>query len=390
MTIDRRRFLEIGSLGGVMAAGASHFAFADILPTTFEAASAAEDRTVRLGGDGIGLTPVQYCTLTRQLLEEKPVVPDTYSLGGVVEELEGKFAQALGKERAIFMPTGTLANHLAVRKLAAGPSRVLVQEVAHLYQDEGDCAQTLSNLTLMPLAPGKASFTADDVQYVLDETKNARVLNRVSVISIESPVRHKNGQCFDPAELKKIVAIAKRENIKLHLDGARLFLQTAYTGEDIQDYVRPFDTVYISLYKYFNAGAGAILAGPSSVIDGMYHVRRMFGGGLLNVWQFALVAMHYFEGFNARYRQAVRTSEEWIANLKRDERFTIERVPQGTNLFQLRVRGSDPAVFRNRLAQDQILLAAPHENTFTIGVNETINRTTASQLSDAFARAVVA
>jgi len=78
------------------------------------------------------------------------------------------------------MPTGTLANHMAVRALAGGSSRVLVQEQSHFYLDEGDCAQTLSNLTLMPLAPGGATFTADDVQHVIDQTKGgAGRLSRV-------------------------------------------------------------------------------------------------------------------------------------------------------------------------------------------------------------------
>ena len=86
------------------------------------------------------------------------MTPDSYSLGGIVEELEAQCARLLGKERAIFMPTGTLANHMAVRALAGGSSRVIVQEQSHFYQDEGDCAQTLSNLTLMPLAPGRADL----------------------------------------------------------------------------------------------------------------------------------------------------------------------------------------------------------------------------------------
>ncbi len=77
-----------------------------------------------------------------------------------------------------------------------------------------------------------------------------------------------------------------------------MFLQAAYTGENVVDYAKPFDTVYVSLYKYFNAASGAILAGPRSVIDGMYHTRRMFGGGLNTVWPFALVALHYLDGFS--------------------------------------------------------------------------------------------
>src|SRR4029078_10368246 len=137
---------------------------------------------------------------------------------------------------------------------------------------------------------------------------------------------------------------------RLHLDGARLFLQAAYTGENIVDYVKPFDTVYVSLYKYFNAGSGAILPGPRDVIDGMYHGRRMFGGGLNTVWPFAVVALHYLDGFSQRYGSAVRVSEDWIKGLGQQEAFAIERIPFGTNLFRLRVRGADPAAFQKRLS----------------------------------------
>ena len=262
MNINRRRFLA--------AAGVPALAFGSIKTGAVGAADVI-DRTVRLSGDGIGHTPAQYAALLTRLLDEKAMTPDSYSLGGIVEELEDRCARLLGKERAIFMPTGTLANHMAVRALAGGSSRVLVQEDSHFYLDEGDCAQTLSNLTLMPLAPGKATFTADEVQHVLDQTKGARVLSRVSVIAVETPVRRRQGEHFDAAELAKIVAIARREGIRLHLDGARIFLQAAYTGENVVDYAKPFDTVYVSLYKYFNAASGAILAGPRSVIDGMYH-----------------------------------------------------------------------------------------------------------------------
>jgi threonine aldolase len=379
MNINRRRFLA--------AAGVPAFALGSIKTGAVGAAEVI-DRTVRLSGDGIGHTPAQYASLLTRLLDEKAMTPDSYSLGGIVEELEDRCARLLGKERAIFMPTGTLANHMAVRALAGGSSRVLVQEDSHFYLDEGDCAQTLSNLTLMPLAPGKATFTADEVQHVLDQTKGARVLSRVSVIAVETPVRRRQGEHFDAAELEKIVAIARREGIRLHLDGARIFLQAAYTGENVIDYAQPFDTVYVSLYKYFNAASGAILAGPRSVIDGMYHTRRMFGGGLNTVWPFALVALHYLDGFAERYSRAVSVSEEWMRGLQRHDAFAVERIASGTNLFRLRLRGTDPAAFQKRLAARGVLLTAPQGDAFLIGVNETLNRTTAAELTDAFARAL--
>ena len=379
--VDRRQFFRIGGLASGIAAGLPRVAFGD-------AVDDRGDRTVMLSGDGAGLTPAQYAGLLNQLVEANGFAPDSYSLGGIVEQLEGECARVLGKERAIFMPTGTLANHMAVRALAGGSSRVIVQEESHFYQDEGDCAQTLSALTLIPLAPGRATFGADDVQRVIDQTKAGRVVSRVSVVSIESPVRRKLGERFDPVELKKIVALARREGIRLHLDGARLFLQAAYTGESVADYARPFDTVYVSLYKYFNAASGAILAGPRELLDGMYHGRRMFGGGLNHVWPFALVARHYLDGFGDRYLRAVRTSEEWIRALGRHSGFTIDRVPSGTNLFRLRVSGTDPASFQRRLASARVMLAPPQNGAFVIGVNETLNRTSAADLAEAFVRAL--
>jgi threonine aldolase len=385
--LNRRRFMQIGGLSSA-GLGLEFPLVALPLAASDEGRAEPVERVVRLSGDGLGLSPSDYSRLLTWLIDEKGITPDSYSLGGIVEELETEFARALGKAQAIFMPTGTLANHMAVRALAGGPSRVIVQEESHLYQDEGDCAQTLSGLTLMPLARGQATFGADDVQRVIDQTKGARVVPRVSVISIETPVRRKVGERFDSNELQKIVALAKREGIRLHLDGARLFLQAAYTGENIVETVRPFDTVYVSLYKYFNAASGAILAGPRELLHDMYHVRRMFGGGLATVWPFAAVAQHYLTGFSERFSRAVRTSEDLIRDLSGHDGLTIERIASGTNLFRLRLKAGDADAFQKRLAARGVRLSQPQGGTFIIGVNETINRMTASELSDAFGRAL--
>ena len=154
-TINRRRFLELGGIGATAVTGTAGFAFGAPAAATWTGVE-PDAGPVRLVGDGVGLDTAQYTRLLARLTEQKAIAPDTYSQGGVIEELEAHCARVLGKERAIFMPTGTLANHVAIRALAAGPSRVIVQEQSHLYNDEGDCAQTLSNLALMPLAPGRA------------------------------------------------------------------------------------------------------------------------------------------------------------------------------------------------------------------------------------------
>jgi len=383
MSLNRRRFVQLGGLG------ATALGLAPLSAHGQQAARSnqvSEDRVVRLTGDGLSLSPAQFAE--RLTAVAGKITPDSYSLGGAVEELETEFARVLGKEQAMFMPTGTLANHLAVRALAGGPSRVIVQNESHLYRDEGDCAQTLSGLTLMPLAPGRATFGADDVQRILDETRNGRVVPRVSAISIETPVRRRAGERFDPAELSKIVALARRERIKLHLDGARLFLQAAYTGESVAAMAAPFDTVYVSLYKYFNAPSGAILAGPRDVLADLYHVRRMFGGGLAAAWPFAAVALHSLSGFSERFATAVKTSEDMIRNLSAHDRFAIGRVQPGTNLFRMRLQSSDAAAFQKRLASRRVIIPAPQGDSFLIAVNETINRMASAELTDAFVGAL--
>jgi threonine aldolase len=383
--MNRRRFVQLGGLGATVLTLSPVPARSQVAnsPTPSD-----DDQVVRLTGDGLGLTPLQYSRLLTRLADDAGLSEDSYSLGGVVEQLETQFARVLGKEQAIFMPTGTLANHMAVRALAGGPSRVIVQNESHLYQDEGDCAQTLSGLTLIPLAAGQATFTAADVQRVIDQTRTGRVASRVSVISIETPVRRKQGERFDSGQLSEIIALARREGIRLHLDGARLFIQSAYTGEPVASTARPFDTVYVSLYKYFNAASGAVLAGPRDLLRDLFHVRRMFGGGLAGAWPFAAMALHYLAGFDERFTKAVRTSEDLIRSLQQQQNFAIDRIAPGTNLFRLTVKSHDPAAFQKQLAARRVLMPSPQRDSFLIGVNETLNRTSATELSDAFIRAL--
>ena len=391
-SLDRRRFLQIGTLGvGVGLARPT--------PTLGQKAASsghAPAGRVRMVGDGLGLTPAESAELWTELAESDAIEPDAYSIGGTVGELEAHFAAVLGKERAVFMPTGTLANHLAVRALAGGTGRAIVQAESHLFNDSGDCVQTLSGITLMPIAPGRATFTLDDVRDVVGRTAGGRVARPVSVISLETPVRRRFGETFDEAEMDRVTSFAAREGIRLHLDGARLFLQSAYTGRAVADYARAFDTVYVSLYKYFNAASGAILAGPRALLDDLYHTRRMFGAGLPGAWPFASIARHYAPGFVDRFRQAVAVSEAWIARVARHDAFTIERIPGGTNIFRLRVSHADPAGFRARLASRGVDLGAPSRNgvprrdgaVFLLTVNETWNRTTPDALADAFVGAL--
>jgi threonine aldolase len=271
-----------------------------------------------------------------RLTDEAFVEADQYSQGGAVARLEERMAALFGKEAALFLPTGTLANHLAVRLLTGpGRRRVLVQSESHLYCDSGDGAQELSGLNLIPLAPGRATFTLAEVQTELARAETGRVATGIGAISIESPVRRLSGELFDLNEMDRIAAFARERGIGLHLDGARLLIASAYTGIAPAAYAGRFDTVFVSLWKYLNATSGAVLAGPGRLLADLRRQRRMFGCALPHAWPQALVAAHYLKGFGNRFAQAIRAADELFRALDRHPRCRIERPRAGTNVARL-------------------------------------------------------
>jgi threonine aldolase len=345
---------------------------------------------VLLTGDGLSLSPVEHARLLTKIVGQSDFGRDTYLRGGSVEALEGRFAALLGKERALFFPTGTLANHLAVRALAGERRRVLVQEESHFYRDEGDCGQLLSGLNLVPLGPGRTTITAGEVAKAVEEASGPPYPAPVGAIAIESPVRRTRGQVFDIDEMRAISTFARARQIGLHLDGARLFLASAYTGISPAQYAALFDTVYVSLYKYFNAPFGAILAGPRPLVERLATLRHQFGSLVYQGWQAAAVALDSLEGFTDRYQAAVRNGETLLRLLEADGRIRIERIKAGSNIFGITLAsGNALDVLRERLSQVGIVLGGARNATFgTIQINETVSRRPPDELARAFRNAL--
>ena len=355
--------------------------------------AAAAEPIVQFRSDGLGLSPAAYARLIAEIAETRGIAEDEYSRSGVVAELEARLAALLGTEAAVFMPTGTLANHLALRLLARNGRRVLVQRESHLFNDEGDCAQQLSGLNLVPLAPGRATFTPAEVIAEINGPPEARVAVPVGAISIETPVRRMAGEAFDFEEMRRISGLAREHGIGLHLDGARLLIESVYTGITPAEYAALFDTVYVSLYKYLNAAAGAVLAGPRVLLDGLYHQRRMFGGGLPHVWPYAAVALHYLEGFAERFRGAAAASEKLCDALRDDPRVTVIRPPRATNVTIVQITGKAAQGLPERLLAHGVAIRParrilPDGAEFALHANETILRRPIDETIRVFAEAL--
>src|SRR5215813_5469150 len=349
------------------------------------------DIAVVLRGDGEPQTAQGLIRQLQAFESEVGIAPDSFARGGTVERLEQRCAEMLGKEAAVFMPSGTLANHLAIRRLCGTKPRAVVPEQSHLYNDTGDCVPRLSGINLIPLAPGRPAFTLTELQEVLQRSLTGRVMSPVGAVMIESPVRRQHGQIMPYEDMVAITSYCRTQGIATHLDGARLYMMAAATGISPQQYASHFDTVYVSLYKYFGAPFGAILAGTRACLDGLYHERRMFGGGLASASLAAALALQGIEGFAERFGTAMAKGAALIDCLNEREGIKVRRFAHGSNIFPLDL---DPRVdvetFLTALHQEWIFLFPDEGNTRQIHltVNTTILRQPNEVILKAFEHAL--
>ena len=308
-------------------------------------------------------TPAMMLQWLVEFDQEFTLEVDSYSLGGNVEQLERKCAEMLGKEAAVFMPTGTLANHLAIRKLCGIKPRAIVQEQSHLYNDSGDCVTRLSNINLVPLAKACPYFTLEALKTAVEQAESGRVINRIGAIMIESPVRRQAGKIMPFDEMKAVTDYCRDKQIGTHLDGARLYMMSGATNIPPADYAALFDTVYVSLYKYFGAPFGAILAGTAEFTDGLYHERRMFGGGLASANFAAALALQGIDGFEERFNRAMTQATALFDKINALEGISVVRFAHGSNIFPLKLASEvDSKCFVKTLEAHSVSVSPPDDD----------------------------
>lgn len=377
--MNRRELLQVLALGGALTPTLASSA------TPPAARPEPDEHTVYLMGDAVPRSPKQWTALLAEELSKHPArVTDMYLEGGAVAELEQRFATLLGKEEATFLPTGTLANQLALRVLCGEHRRALVPYESHLFRDESDAAQLLSGLHLVPLAQGRAGPTLEEVTTAVEESLQPPFPVTVGALALESPVRRAQGATVDFETARALSTFARSRSIRLHLDGARLLLACAQPGFDVRAYSALFDTVYVSLYKYLDAPFGAILAGDKATLSQVRELRHIFGGSVFHAWPSALVASRTLEGFPERFRAAMAAAERLFAELERAGGFKLHRVEHGTNLFTLELSPERQKGLGERLNQAGVMMVAPTENKSPIGINETILRRDTASLVRAF------
>ncbi|OZM56958.1 low specificity L-threonine aldolase [Lottiidibacillus patelloidae] len=212
---------------------------------------------------------------------------DIYGTGKIIEEFQEKMANILGKEASVFFPSGTMAQQIALRIWCdeKGIKKVAYHPLCHLEIHEEDGLKELHQIEPILLADKDRLIRLEDVTNIQKD---------ISCLLLELPQREIGGQLPKYSMLEQISTYCRERNIKLHLDGARLFEILPYYEKTAAEVCSLFDSVYISLYKGIGGIAGAILAGDKEFIKKSKVWKRRHGGDLISLYPYIISSDYYF------------------------------------------------------------------------------------------------
>ena len=214
----------------------------------------------------------------RRAIAEAEVGDDVYGEDPTVNALQDRIAGLLGKEAALFVPSGVMANQLALKVLTQPGDEVVVERNCHIYNYESGGPGMLSGVQLQALDGHAGLLTADQVDAAIRPAMD--VFPRTRLVCLENTANKAGGRIYPLAQIEAVAEVARSHDLRLHLDGARLWNASAATGIAERDYAAPFDTVWVALSKGLGAPVGSVLAGSEALIDEARFYRKMFGGGM--------------------------------------------------------------------------------------------------------------
>jgi len=234
-------------------------------------------------------TVTQPTAAMREAMMAAEVGDDVYGEDPSVNRLQERAAELLGKEGALFFPSGTMANQTALHSLTRRGDVVLASRNCHILKYEAGAASALSGVQIKTIG-AEGIFDAGDVRENLhpDEQHFAPT----TVVAVENTHNMAGGRVL-PAELLEGVAeVAREAGLRLHLDGARLFNAAVASGTDPARLAAPFDTVSICLSKGLGAPVGSLVGASSERIHQLRRIRKMFGGGMRQAGFLAAAGIH--------------------------------------------------------------------------------------------------
>lgn len=214
----------------------------------------------------------------RRAMADAEVGDDQLGDDPTTRQLEDEVAALLGKERALFFPTGIMANQTALAVHAAWGSEVVVEADSHLVHWEDGASAALKGLQLRPVRTDDGILRAQHLDTAV--RPDSRYLPRTSLVCIENTHLAHGGRAIGPADVEALAEAAHDRGLPVHLDGARLWHAAAALGVDVAQLAAAVDSVMVAMSKGLGAPVGSLLAGEAGFIDEAWRIRRRLGGSM--------------------------------------------------------------------------------------------------------------
>jgi threonine aldolase len=281
---------------------------------------------------------------------------DVYKEDETINALEAKIAQQFGKDQALFFPTGTMANQVAIKLHTQPGDQVICDKYAHIYNYEGGGASFNSGVSCKLLDGHRGMFTA---QQVIEAINPPDFYHSplTALVEIENTTNKGGGACWDFEEIKKIRSVCNDHQLGLHLDGARLWNALIAKNEKPRDYGAQFDTISVCLSKGLGCPVGSVLVGDNEFMDKAIRFRKIFGGGMRQAGFLAAAGIYALDHHYDRLSEDNLKAKQ-LGKLLSQQDFIKKVEPVETNIviFELNAKYSQQE-FNSKMKDNHIRLS---------------------------------
>ena len=299
-----------------------------------------------------------------ETMHSAPVGDDVFGEDPSINALEEKAAALFGMEKAIFCPSGTMTNQIAIKCHTQPGDEVICDELSHVYQYEGGGIASNSGASVKLLQGDRGRITADLVVQNIQPDDVHRPIS--SLVVVENTSNRGGGSCYDFAVLEQIGQVCKEKNLAFHIDGARLFNALVAKKESPLQYGKLFDSISICLSKGLGAPVGSLLLGKQDFIKKARRIRKVFGGGMRQAGSLAAAGLFALENHVERL-QTDHDHATQLNTMLTTLPFVKEILPVETNIIIAECNSDfDLLGWQSRMKENGILFYAISKNKFRL------------------------
>ena len=301
-----------------------------------------------------------------------------------VAALERRTAEVLGKDSALYLPSGTMTNEVAIRAYTQPGDEILLEAEAHCYYYEGGGPAALSGVSCRLLHGRRGIFSAEDVRKAL-RPSNVH-FPRTVLVCVENTHNRGGGSIWPLETIAEVAETAREAGLKLHLDGARLWNASVATGIPEREYAEYFDSVSVCFSKGLGAPVGSCLAGSAEFIERARRFAKLFGGGMRQAGIIAAGALYALERHRDRLVEDHNNAKRLAEGLSAMGEIDLDPATVETNIVLFGVKARPARELVRRLAEAGVLVLARDDQTIRAVTSLAVTRDDIERALEVFGR----